>query len=59
MVLTWNIRPSGEYVEADKSYPVPMEVIVNGESAKRTRKLERRVTVGDSFISGKPLNSLK
>ncbi len=29
--LTWNIRPSGEYVLADKSYPVPMEVIVISE----------------------------
>lgn len=24
------MRPSGEYVLADKSYPVPMEVIADG-----------------------------
>ena len=25
---TWNMRPSGEYVDAERSYPVPMEVIM-------------------------------
>ena len=27
---TWKMRPSGEYVLADRSYPVPMDVMVNG-----------------------------
>ena len=27
-MLTWKIRPSGEYVLAERSYPVPMDVIV-------------------------------
>lgn len=28
MLHTWKIRPSGEYVDADRSYPVPIEVMV-------------------------------
>ena len=30
LTQTWKMRPSGEYVLADRSYPVPMDVMVNG-----------------------------
>ena len=55
---TWNIRPSGEYVLADKSYPVPMEVIVGGwevEIYKEKRERSRRWTGSwrDAYAAGR------
>lgn len=37
-VRTWKIRPSGEYVLADRSYPVPIEVILARPGACKERQ---------------------
>ena len=34
---TWNIRPSGEYVLAERSYPVPIEVMIVWGNVKDTQ----------------------
>lgn len=48
--LTWNNRPSGEYVETDRSYPVPMEDMVEeSEWGWGSADLEQKVDTGVNF----------